>query len=221
MVGAAGEIQQGVDVGRRRDRHLLAVAGTVSDGAGGKAGIGQRRNRFHRAEQLHQIGDVVGAKVQHRAAAGLEEEIGVGVPGFHPPAHHMRAARHDPADGPGINGRPRQLMRAAKEGVRRRAQAQALLGRQVLQVAAPRPVSGPAAFPNRRACRPVGSPWTPHNARREPSGSPPRPTSAAFSRSSTVSARTPNSAARARAASMLMSATATSRSDLNSGASRR
>ena len=87
--GAIGEFQQGVDVGRRLDRDQLATAGFRGDGAGGRGGGCQSADPFDRTQELDQVGDIIGANIQHRARTRQKEEIRVGVPHFHAVAHHM------------------------------------------------------------------------------------------------------------------------------------
>ena len=53
-----------------------------------------------RPEQVDQLGHVVGPDVVDRAAAALEEELGVRVPVLHPVRQHGRGAGDRPADPP-------------------------------------------------------------------------------------------------------------------------
>ena len=77
---AALELVERADVRRHRDVELLAGARARADDAR-LAGLGGgRAHAGHRAEQLHERGQVVRADVEQRAGALLEQEVGVGVP---------------------------------------------------------------------------------------------------------------------------------------------
>ena len=130
---AIGKLQQGMDVGRRLDRNLLAQTRAIADGAFLLGDRGQRPHAFDRAQQVDQVGDIIGAKVQHRAGTGQEKELGVGVPAFHPVVLHGGSARDDGAYAALVQNGPRLLMRAAKKGIRRAADRQALGRRQIAQ----------------------------------------------------------------------------------------
>jgi diguanylate cyclase (GGDEF)-like protein/PAS domain S-box-containing protein len=127
-VGAARERQHAVDRGRHLDLDHLPFQRLAGHRAGGEAARGLARDPDHRAQQVDQLGDVVGADVVDRPAAALEEEVGVGVPGFHAVAEHGGGAGDDAADPPGVERAPARLMRGAEEGVGRAADAQPLGG---------------------------------------------------------------------------------------------
>ena len=86
-----------------------------------------------RPDQVDQIGDVLGAQVQHRPAARQKEEIRVRVPVFHSMVHHGRASGRDRADAPFVDQGAGLLMRTAQKGIGRTAQAQPARCRQIAQ----------------------------------------------------------------------------------------
>ena len=112
-------------MGRDLDRDALAAARLAADHALLEAAAGHRHDRLDRPEQVDQRGDVVGADVEHRAAAALEEEGRVGVPGLHAAGHDARAAGDRPADRALVEQLAGELMAAAEEGVGGAAEAPA------------------------------------------------------------------------------------------------
>lgn len=77
----------------------------------------QPGDALHRAEQVDELRDVVGADVEDWPGAGLEEELGVRVPALHAVRHHHRAAAHRPADRTRVDHAAAGLVRRAHEGV--------------------------------------------------------------------------------------------------------
>ena len=128
-----------MDVGRRLHRDDLALARLTGDGARRVGHGGQRRDPLDRTDQVDQVGDVVGAEIEDRAAAGQEEEVRVRMPHLHARAHHVAGARRDAADLALVDIVARKLMGAAEEGVRRAADLQALGRGECAQL--PRPAS--------------------------------------------------------------------------------
>lgn len=87
---------------------------------------GKTRHFGHRAEQVDEVGDVIGTHIEHRPAANLVIEGGVGMPALMAGAHEGggaadRLAKHTLVDQP-----TRGLVSATEEGIRGRADAQAL-----------------------------------------------------------------------------------------------
>ena len=127
-VGAAGEGQHAVDRGRHLDLDHLAAARFAGHGAGGACGRGLGADPGDRPEQVDQLGHVVRPDVVDRAAAPLEEELGIWVPVLHPVRQHGRGAGDRTADPAGIDRPPAGLMRGTEEGIGRAADAYAFAG---------------------------------------------------------------------------------------------
>jgi len=81
---------------------------------------------LHRADEVDEIGDVVWPHVEDRAAAGQEEEVGIGMPHFHARPHDIAGAGGDAADAASVDVVAGKLVRAAEEGIRRAAHRKAL-----------------------------------------------------------------------------------------------
>ena len=92
----------------------------------------------HRADQVDQGGQVVGAHVEHRAAAGLVVELGIGVPALVAVAQHEGGGGHRLADPAVVDQLAAGLDAAAQEGVGRAADAQALLAASFSSCCRPR-----------------------------------------------------------------------------------
>ena len=117
---AGYEFEHAIDGGRRADGDRFAVV---------RAGSGDRtlrsphraecRDAPHRTEQVDEIGEVVGANVEDRPAAGLEEEVGARVPGFVAAGLKDSSPGGDLPEATGVDQRPRLLVGTAEEGVRR------------------------------------------------------------------------------------------------------
>ena len=123
-----------MDGGRRVDRDLFSLARLRQDRALLRRRRGNRRHPAHRSDQLDQIGDIIRPDVEHRPGAGLEEEIRIRMPVLHAVSHHEARAAGDFSHLAAVDEIARKLMRAAEEGVGRRADAQALFLRPLLQV---------------------------------------------------------------------------------------
>ncbi|MEJ0002812.1 MAG: hypothetical protein WDN30_03285 [Pararobbsia sp.] len=75
---------------------------------------------------LTELGQVVGPEIEDRAAARLEEELGVRMPVLHAVREHGDRAADRPADAAAVDRAARGLVRRAEEGIGRAAHAQAL-----------------------------------------------------------------------------------------------
>ncbi len=126
-----GEVQQRGHVGG----HLHGQAAAVMLAAGGdplrERGAGRAGHPMHRPQQVDQAGQVIGGHIQQRAAAGLVEEIGVGVPPFRAMAGHEGHGRHRLPDPAVVDQFAAGLLAAAQEGIGRAADAHALLSGRV------------------------------------------------------------------------------------------
>ena len=113
-------------MGRDLDRDLLAGERLAGDGPGRPRPRGDRGDARHRAEQVDEVGDVVGRHVEHRAAAAEVVEAGVRVPALVAGAHEEGGAGERLADGAVVDQPAAGLVGAAEEGVRRAADAEPL-----------------------------------------------------------------------------------------------
>ena len=77
-------------------------------------------------EQVDEVGDVIGAHIEHRAAAGEIVEAGIGMPTLVAGTHEEGRPADRPANEPVVDALARGLMRAAEESVGRRSEPQAL-----------------------------------------------------------------------------------------------
>ncbi len=106
-----------MDGGGCLDRDLLALRGALSMTRCLRAMPERAATRFIRTQEVHQVGDVVGAHVEHGTAARLEEEVRVGMPVFHAAAHDVGGAAGDLADEALVHRLAGELVRSAEEGV--------------------------------------------------------------------------------------------------------
>ena len=83
----------------------------------------QGRHALDGANQIDEIGDIVGTQIKDGAAAGFEEKIRIGVPMLHAETHDMGGARSDLANISIINCLAGPLMGATEESIRRAAHA--------------------------------------------------------------------------------------------------
>ena len=107
----------------------LTIVGLAGDQPFGKAGAGQARHSAHWPQDSDQRRQVVGSHVEHRSAAGLVVEGGVGVPVFMAARHHKGRRRHRLADDTIIDDFATGLQAAAQEGIGRTADAHAFCRR--------------------------------------------------------------------------------------------
>ena len=123
------ELQDAVDRGRGADLDLLAVHRRAGrgDGAVRLGAVGEGRDALDRPDQVDEVGDVVRPDVEHGTGADLEEEVRVRVPVFHAAAHHVRGAVRDLAQLLAVDDVAHLLVRAAEEGVGRRADIETAL----------------------------------------------------------------------------------------------
>ena len=154
----------------------------------------------HRAEQVDEVGDVVGPHVEHRPAAGLVVEGRVRVPALVAGAHEEGGAADRHADGAVVDQLAAGLVGAAEKGVGGAADAHAALA------AAPRPAAAasasamPSGF-SECTCLPAATALQADLDMRLGDGQVDDDLDAGSARrSSTSTAGTPNSAPRASAA---------------------
>ena len=133
--GAGGEGEDGGGGGFHLDLEGFAGAGLAGDGAGGVADAGGGGDAGHGAEELDEVGDVVGPEVEDGSAAFDEEEVGVGVPVFHAVGEDGGGAGDDGADAAVVDGAAAGLVGGAHEGVGRAADPHAGFGGEGEQVA--------------------------------------------------------------------------------------
>ena len=97
----------------------------------------RRRTHYpcHRPEQLHEIGDVIRPHVEHGSAAAQIVEARRRMPALMAGAAEKGAARHRLADRSVVNQLACRLVASAEEGVRGAADTQALLGRELHDLA--------------------------------------------------------------------------------------
>ena len=110
------------------DLDRLAAARLAGHGARGARGRGLGGDARDRPQEVDQLGHIIRPDIVDRAAAALEEELGIGVPVLHAVRQHRRGARDRAADPPGIERAATGLVRRAEEGVGRAADAHAPAG---------------------------------------------------------------------------------------------
>ena len=94
----------------------------AGDQALGVGDAGEPGDAAHRPQEVYQTGQGVGSHVEHRAAAALVEEGGVGMPALGTGAGHEGNRVQGGADPAVVEQLATGLMAAAEEGVRRAAQ---------------------------------------------------------------------------------------------------
>ncbi len=123
---AGRELEQGERRGRRGDRNGLALEGSGrAHQPRRRGGAGQGADPGDGAQELDQLGQVVGANVEHRPAARLEEEAGIGMPVLHAARQEEGGAGDDLADRALIDQAARLARRRPQDRVRRGRDAQA------------------------------------------------------------------------------------------------
>ena len=134
--GAGGELEGGGEVGGGFDGDLEPAFFLGGDGAGGVGGAGEAGDLGDGAEEVDQGGEVVGAHIEHRAAADLVVELGVGVPGFVAGGEHEGGEGDGAADGAGVEEVAGGLLAGAEEGVGGAADAEVFLLGEIEDLAA-------------------------------------------------------------------------------------
>ena len=124
---AVGEIQHGGQVGGVSTLMTVPYLGWLVIVRVGEAGLGRTGDALHRPEHRDQRGQVVGAHVEHRAAADLVVELRIGVPALVTVADHEGGGGHGFANRAVVDQLAAGLDAGAQEGVRRAADSQALL----------------------------------------------------------------------------------------------
>ncbi|ENN84128.1 hypothetical protein RHSP_78414 [Rhizobium freirei PRF 81] len=126
-----GTIGKGHDAGdMRRHMHgdVLAVARLAGDDALLARRDGKAGDLRDGAEQVDEIGDVIGTHIEHRAAADFVIESRIRMPALMAGAHEGGGAADRDADRAFVNDGAGRLVAAAEEGIGCRADAQALGG---------------------------------------------------------------------------------------------
>ncbi|MGY2934824.1 hypothetical protein ACVWZ6_004426 [Bradyrhizobium sp. GM6.1] len=121
------EFERAGDMGRNFDRDQRSVHRLAGDQPLGFRTRGRAHHARHRAEQLHEIGDVVRAHVKHRAAAAQIIETRRRMPALMAGAAEERAAGHGRADRVIVDQLARGLVPTAQERIGRATDAKILL----------------------------------------------------------------------------------------------
>ena len=96
-----------MNIGWRFDRNDLSLAVTVAPDRPGREGCGgERSHPPDWSDELNEIAEIVGAKIQNWPAACLEEKIRIRVPVLHAVVHDMGRSGDDVTDQKVINARP-------------------------------------------------------------------------------------------------------------------
>ena len=124
-------------MGGRVDRDPCRPFGPLLTIRSGKLARESETDPLDRAEDGGQGLHVVDTNIEQRSCPGLEEEVGIRVPGFHAVAQHLGADRDRVADEPVVEVLAGTLQAAAEEGVRRGTDEHAFggsIGQQLLAV---------------------------------------------------------------------------------------
>ena len=116
-------------MGRDLDRHARSRQRLARDEALGAQARRDAADARDGAEQVDEVGDVVGPHVEHRAAAAEVIEARIGMPALVAGAHEEGRPADRAADQAVVDALARGLMGAAEERVGRAAETQAPGGR--------------------------------------------------------------------------------------------